>query len=95
MARYIALIRFTAKGAKEIKKSTQRAHSFNKAAAKAGVKIEGQYWTLGDYDGVLILSADKEQKALHCLAELVNYGAVSTQTMSAFTDKEFEAIVRK
>ena len=93
MARYIALIKFTEKGAREIKKSTERARNFDKAAANAGVKIEGQYWTLGAYDGVLIITADQEKKALHCLAELASYGAVQTQTMPAFTDKEFDAIV--
>jgi uncharacterized protein with GYD domain len=95
MARYIALIKFTEKGAREIKKSTARAHSFNQAAAKSGVKIEGQYWTVGRFDGVLILSADQEKQALHCLAELAAEGAVQTQTMSAYTDKEFETIVGK
>ena len=95
MARYIALIKFTEKGAKGIKKSTGRARSFDKAAARAGVKIEGQYWTLGAYDGVLIISSDQEKKALRCLTELASYGAVQTQTMPAFTDQEFDAIVRK
>jgi uncharacterized protein with GYD domain len=95
MVRYIALIKFTEKGAREIKKSTDRAHSFDRAAAKAGVEIEGQYWTLGAYDGVLIISADQEKRALRCLAELASYGAVHTETMPAFTDKEFDAILGK
>ncbi len=95
MARYIALIKFTEKGAREIKKSTERAHSFDKAAAKAGVNIDGQYWTLGSYDGVLVISADQERKALRCLAELAAFGAVRTHTMPAFTDREFDAILGK
>jgi uncharacterized protein with GYD domain len=94
MARFISLIRFTEQGAKAIKKSTTRAHAFDEAAAKAGVKIEGQYWTVGACDGVVILNADDEKKALHCLAELATAGNVRTETMQAFTDKEFEAIVR-
>lgn len=57
MARYISLLRFTEQGAKNIKKSTNRAHDFDKLAAKAGVKVEGQYWTMGKCDGVLILTA--------------------------------------
>ncbi len=93
MPRYITLIRFTEQGAKNIKKSTTRAHAFDKAAAKAGAKIEGQYWTLGAYDGVLIISADDEAKALHLLTELASGGNVQTQTMQAFVDTEFEKIV--
>jgi len=95
MARYISLIKFTAQGAKDIKKSTARAHAFDEAAARAGVKIEGQYWTMGAYDGVLILSADDERKVLHCLTDLASTGNVSTETLAAFVDKEFDAIVGK
>jgi len=95
MTRYISLIKFTAQGAKNIKKSTTRAHAFDKAAARAGVKIEGQYWTMGAYDGVLIISADDERKALHCLTELASSGNVSTETLPAFVDREFDAIVGK
>jgi uncharacterized protein with GYD domain len=93
MARYITLIKFTEQGSKNIKKSTDRAHAFDKAAEKAGVKIEGQYWTMGAYDGVLIISADDESKALHCLTELASSGAVHTETMQAFIDKEFDEIL--
>ena len=93
MARYIALLKFTEQGAKDLKKSTTRAHNFDKLAAKAGVKVEGQYWTLGRYDGVLILSADSESKVLRVLTELAALGNVRTQTMQAFIDTEFDAIV--
>lgn len=92
MPRYISLLRFTDKGAKEIKKSTNRAHAFDRAAAKAGVKVEGQYWTLGSYDGALIISADNEVKALHLLAELAAQGNVRSETMLALTDEEFDKL---
>ena len=93
MARYIALLKFTEQGAKNLKKSTARAHAFDKLAAKAGVKVEGQYWTMGRFDGVLILSASDEQKVLHLLTSLAALGNVRTQTMHAFVDSEFDAIV--
>lgn len=95
MFHYIALIRFTEEGAKKIKESASRAHAFDQAAEKAGVKIEAQYWTVGTYDGVLILSADDETKLLHCLTELAARGNVRTESLRAFTDKEFVAIAGK
>jgi uncharacterized protein with GYD domain len=95
MARYITLLRFTEQGAKNIKKSTGRAHAFDKVAAKAGVEIDGQYWTLGAYDGVLIITCESEEKALQCLAELAAQGNVRTETMQAFADTEFDEIVGK
>jgi len=93
MPRYIALLKFTEKGAKDIKKSTARAHDFDKLAEKAGVKVEGQYWTMGRYDGVLILSASDETKALHMLSMLAGLGNVRTETMHAFVESEFDEIV--
>ena len=95
MARYVTLIRFTEQGAKNIKKSTSRAHAFDRLAEKTGVKIVGQYWTMGRYDGVLIIDADTEQHALHMLTELAAAGNVRTETMQAFIDKEFDAFVQK
>ena len=95
MARYISLLRFTDQGVKNVRKSTTRAHAFDKLAAKAGVQVEGQYWTLGKYDGVLILQADTEQKVLHLLAELAALGNVRTATLQAFVDTEFDSIVRR
>jgi uncharacterized protein with GYD domain len=94
MARYITLLNFTDKGSSQIKESTSRAHAFDELAAKSGVTVEGQYWTMGQCDGVLILNADSESKILHLLTELAARGSVRTQTMQAFTDKEFDAILK-
>lgn len=95
MARYITLLRFTEQGFKNIKKSTRRAHAFDRLAEKTGVKIVGQYWTMGRYDGVLVVDADTQEHALHMLTELAAAGNVRTETMQAFIDTEFDAIVSK
>ena len=95
MARYITLLKFTEKGSSHIKESTRRAHAFDALAEKAGVTVEGQYWTMGRCDGVLVLKADDELKMLHLLTELASLGNVRTETMQAFTDKEFDAIVSR
>ena len=95
MARYIALLRFTDQGAKNITKSTRRAHEFDKLAAKAGVNVEGQYWTMGRYDGLIILNASSESNILHLLTSLASLGNVQTETMQAFVDSEFDKIVRR
>lgn len=93
MTRYVVLLKFTQEGSKNIKKSTARAHAFDKLAEKASVKVEGQYWTMGRYDGVLILSAADESKVLQMLASLAAQGNVTTETMQAFIDTEFDQIV--
>ena len=95
MIRYVTLLRFTEQGVKNLNKSSARAGTFREAAAKAGVTVETQYWTAGAYDGVLILSAENENNALRCLAALAAAGNVRTETLRAFSAKEFEAIVAK
>lgn len=93
MATYVTLITFTEEGAKHIKDSPRRAEAFDRAAEASGISIVGQYWTMGAYDGVLIVSAETEQQALHWLAELVAAGNVTTETMQAFDAAAFEAII--
>ncbi len=93
MARYITLLRFTEQGARSIRKSTARAQAFRQAAAKAGVRVEGQYWTAGAYDGLLIMSADDERSILRCLAALAVAGNVRSETLSAFDAREFATAV--
>ena len=93
MSRYIALLKFTDTGAKDIQKSTTRAHTFDSMAAQAGVKVEGQYWTTGRYDGVLILSSPDDAKVLHLLTLLAAMGNVRTETMQAFIHTEFDQLV--
>jgi uncharacterized protein with GYD domain len=92
MATYISLIRFTEKGASHIKNSTKRAKSFDETAEKHGITIVGQYWTVGRYDGVLILEADTEQQVLRCLVDLAAAGNVKAESLQAFDAAEFEQL---
>jgi uncharacterized protein with GYD domain len=94
MTRYLTLLRFTEQGARKIKDSPSRARAFKKEAAKAGVKVESQYWTVGAYDGVVILSANDESKVLRALAALAGKGNVRTETLRAFDEREFAALTK-
>jgi len=95
MIRYLSLLRFTEQGTKNLKNSTVRAAAFRKAASKAGVTVEAQFWTTGAHDGVLIFTAKDDTTALRCLSALAAAGNVTTETLRAFDAKEFEAITRK
>jgi uncharacterized protein with GYD domain len=93
MPRYVCFWRFTEKGTRAIKQSTSRAHAFHRAAAQMGVQVEAQYWTMGRWDGVMVLSAEKEEQAMHAVGLLTAAGFVRTETLPAFTDQEFERML--
>ncbi|HET6407215.1 MAG TPA: GYD domain-containing protein [Chthoniobacteraceae bacterium] len=91
MTKYLVLLRFTEQGIKGIKDSASRAHAFKEEAERSGVTVEGQYWTVGAYDGALILSSDDESKVLKTLTGLASKGNVHTETLRAFDEREFSA----
>jgi uncharacterized protein with GYD domain len=95
MIRYLSLLRFTDQGKKNLKNSTTRAAAFVKAATKASVNVELQYWTTGAYDGILVFNAKDETTALRCLSALAAAGNVTTETLRAFDAREFQAIAGK
>ena len=54
MATFITTLQFTDKGEEQIRETTKRAAAFQATAEKIGIKVVGQCWTLGDFDGLLI-----------------------------------------
>jgi uncharacterized protein with GYD domain len=93
MTTYISLLSYTDQGARNIKQSASRGESFRKSVEADGVKVLGQYWTMGAYDGVLVLQAESETKALRCLAALAALGNVRTHSLRALEAQEFEQVV--
>ncbi len=95
MARYVVLLNFTEKGLASIKESPSRAEAFKKAASKAGASVESVYWTLGSYDGILVLSAEDEATAVGLALKLGKAGNVRTTMLRAFDAGEFGQIAAK
>ncbi len=57
MATYVALLKLTERGVKNIKDSCKRAADFKTKARKLGLEVKEQFWCLGAYDGVLVFDA--------------------------------------
>ena len=91
MARYISLLRFTDQGIRNLKDSAGRALAFKKEAEKLGVTVEAQHWTVGAYDGVVVLSGE-EKAVLRSLTKLAALGNVRTETMQAFGADELKTL---
>ncbi|MFO0810588.1 MAG: GYD domain-containing protein [Gemmataceae bacterium] len=95
MATFITTIKFTQQGVKGIDETTKRAAAFKAAAKKLGAKVTDIYWTLGDYDGLLILEAPNDEAATTAILHLGAMGNVHTSTVRAFNAAEMDKILTK
>ena len=93
MPTYVALIRFTEQGASNFKDTQKRATAFKDAAARAGVTVREQFWTLGAYDGVLVVDAPDDEAVTGVMVGLSALGNVRTQTMRAFDQDEVGRVI--
>lgn len=95
MTTFIALITETDQGELNIRDSVTRAAAFHDEASRFGVAVKDIYWTLGQYDGVLIFDAPDDETAAALLHHLSAKGAVRTNAMRAFTAKEMRSILQR
>ena len=95
MARFAATVRFTSQGLQKIQDTTKRAKAFQTAAKKLGVKVLDLYWSLGPFDGLLILDAPDSQTATAAMLHLSAQGNVQTRTTEIFTAADMEQVLAK
>ncbi len=93
MPTYITTLHFTEQGIKAVRDTCDRASAFKAAAKKLGVKVTGIYWTLGAFDGVLVLEAPDEEPATAALLHLGSLGNIRTQTARAYDAAEMQKIL--
>jgi len=94
MAKYISLIKYTAKGIENIKDSPNRREKFKKLCESMGATVERIYLTMGRYDLIMILDAPSpETVAKIILTTTSKEGAISTETLPAFPEEEYQRII--
>jgi uncharacterized protein with GYD domain len=95
MQTYIALAKFTDQGLKSVKDTVRRADTAKDMAARYGVRMKDIWWTLGEYDIVVLLEADDEAGLTAFNLALCSAGNVKFQTLRAFTREETAALLGK
>jgi uncharacterized protein with GYD domain len=93
MAKYISLVKYTAKGAENVKDSPSRLDAFKQLCESMGAKVEGFYLTMGRYDLVVIVDAPNAETAAKVILTTGSAGAVSTETLQAFSEAEYRQII--
>lgn len=92
MATFIALINLTDQGVRAVKESPNRFVAAGKLAASLGVTVKQGFWTVGQYDMVVIAEGSEEAVATW-MYKASSLGNVRTTTMRAFTPDEMQKIV--
>jgi len=93
MAKYISLVKYTGKGIENVKQSPSRLDNYKKLCESMGAKVEGFYLTMGRCDLVLILDAPDPATVAKITLATTSKGAVSTETMQAFSEAEYRKII--
>ena len=93
MAKYISLVKYTAKGVENVKESPKRLDTFKQLCESMGAKVEGFYLTMGQYDIVIIVDAPNAETAAKVILATGSAGAVKTETLQAFSEDEYRKII--
>jgi uncharacterized protein with GYD domain len=93
MATYVVLVNFTEQGIRNIKDTVKRAESFRAAATKAGANVKDFYWTLGQYDGAVIVEAADDAAMTSLALSVGALGNVRTHVLRAFGEQEMNPIL--
>lgn len=92
MATFITLLNFTDQGIRNVKDSPERYEAFKAMAEKLGVTVKSIYYTVGQYDLVLVVEGGDEA-ATAMLLKAGSLGNVRTQTLRAFSLEEMRTVI--
>src|SRR5947208_17143208 len=95
MATYVCLIQFQDQGIRNIKDAVKRGDAALVEAAKIGMKIVEEYWTMGAYDAVVVLEAPDDETMSAFILKLGSLGNMKGQPVRAFRRHEMEGILAK
>jgi len=83
MPTYIVLVKFTQKGMENIMDSPKRLEAARKLGKSLGGEITAAYYTMGQYDMVVIMEAPSNKAAIEGLLRTGSLGNVKTETLVA------------
>ncbi len=93
MASYIMLINYTEQGIRNIKGSPKRADAARFLAKSCGAELKDLYLTMGEYDLIGIVEAEKDDAVAKFALALGSIGNVRCTTLKAFTESEYRNII--
>lgn len=95
MSLYVIIGKFTQKGIENIKDSPDRLAAARKLAKSFGAEIKDFYYTMGQYDFVLMVEAPSNEVTMKILLIICSGGAVRTETLVAIPAEKAVEIIKE
>jgi uncharacterized protein with GYD domain len=93
MPTYIALLKWTPQGLKDVKQSPSRLDAARKGFQAAGVTMKDFYMVTGQYDMVAIVEAPDDTTLAQAVLSAAAQGSIVSETCRAFTENEYRQII--
>jgi uncharacterized protein with GYD domain len=93
MPHYVILWNWTDQGIRAVKDSPKRLASFRAEIEKVGGKLVSEYYTMGKYDGVVIVEAPSDETITSILLGDASKGNFRSMTLKAFPMSEAGKII--
>lgn len=93
MPHFVILWKWTGQGIKNVKDSPKRRKEVKEAVERAGGKWISNFYTLGEYDGVVAVELPSDEAAHKLLLYIGSNGNVRTTTLKAFTEAEADKTI--
>ena len=93
MPTYITLVRYTREGVMNIKDSPARLEKVKELFKSVGGEMKAFYLTMGQHDAVAIGEFPNDEAVAKAALTAASAGAISTETLRAFTEEEYRNII--
>lgn len=93
MPTYVTLWNYTKDGIEDVKDSPDRVESGKEIVQSVGGEVQDVFVTFGQYDMVTIAEFPDDEAAAKAHLRIGKGGNVSSETLRAFSEDEFRAVV--
>jgi uncharacterized protein with GYD domain len=93
MSIYIMLMNYTEQGIRNIKGSPKRADAARFLAKSCGAELKDLYRTMGEYDLIGVVEAEKDDAVARFALALGSIGNVRSTSLKSFTEQEYRDII--
>jgi uncharacterized protein with GYD domain len=93
MSIYIMLMNYTEQGIRNINSSPKRADAARFLAKSCGAELKDLYRTMGEYDLIGVVEAEKDDAVARFALALGSIGNVRSTSLKSFTEQEYRDII--